>query len=79
MGDRLEALLLERGWTQAELGRRLRAHGTQWSRQAISQKFAYDKWNANIIWILAQALEVPTDRFFVPDVTPPSKVTRAPR
>ena len=73
MGDRLETLLRERGWTQAELGRRLKARGIGWSRQDLSVKVGQETWRADTIWAIAQAAGVPTDYFFMP-VTLPGKV-----
>ncbi|ULA64492.1 MAG: hypothetical protein LZF86_140017 [Nitrospira sp.] len=79
MGDRLEAILIDRGWTQAELGRRLRAIGYDWSRQHISIKFSKETWGADTIWAIAQALKVSTDTFFSPTITLPGKTVGAPK
>ena len=73
MGERLEALLLERGWTQAELGRRLKARGQDWSRQSVSIKFSSGRWDADTIWTLANVLDVPIEAFFCETITLPSR------
>ena len=59
MGDRLSELILERGWSQKYLADRL-----GWSRATMSFKFAGAKWDADTIWAIANATDVPTDYFF---------------
>ena len=59
MGDRLSELMLERGWSQKYLADRL-----GWSRAVMSYKFAGAKWDADTIWAIANAADVPTDYFF---------------
>lgn len=70
MGDRLEALLREKGWRQADLARE-----TKWSRQYISKLFSRDKWDADTLFRIATVTNTPETFFFRDQTTLPGKVT----
>ncbi|MEQ1846843.1 MAG: helix-turn-helix transcriptional regulator [Nitrospira sp.] len=59
MGEQLEAILREKNMRQSDLAARI-----GWSRQRLSIKVGTERWDADTTFVIAQALQVPTDRFF---------------
>lgn len=70
MGDRLRSLLEQRGWSQRYLADKLK-----WSPQNMSQRIAFGSWDVDTLWLIAQAMDMPTDYFFT-DQDPRKDQTR---